>query len=160
MIGQSSSTGAAGTFSEGKDGKILISYSEDLLKDPVGFIATTVHELCHYLLAKVTEEPPCTWKQLEHLTDLTTVVEGFGVFNANAHVNFAGHTGIGTHGWSWRKIGYLNEAELGFATAIFCIRNQIDYQAPAKLLKLNPREVFLDALDYVADLEEERRGKL
>jgi hypothetical protein len=157
-IGSSQSKDAAGTFAGKNEQEVLISYSAGLLKEPVSYVATIAHELCHYLLAKVTTEPPCTWKELEPLTDLASVVEGFGVFAANSHFNFRGWTDVGTQGWSAKKIGYLNEAELGFSLAIFCVRNGIEPKSTAKLLKLNPREVFLDALGYVADLEEERRG--
>jgi hypothetical protein len=157
-LGESHTRDAAGTFSVPEPDQVLISYSANLLKDPVGYVATISHELCHYLLAKVTTEPPATWKDLEPLTDLSSVVEGFGVFAANSHFNFHGWTGVGTQGWSSKTVGYLNEAELGFATALFCVRNRIDPKPTAKLLKLNPREVFLDALDYVADLEAENRG--
>jgi hypothetical protein len=50
-------SGAAGTFSVGEE--VEITYSPSLLDDPPGLVATFAHELCHYLIAAVQDEPPC-----------------------------------------------------------------------------------------------------
>ena len=41
----------------------------------------------------------------------------------------------------------------GFALAIFCVRHGTPPEIPLRFLKPNPRQVFIDSLDYVADLE-------
>jgi len=151
--GEHKSSGAAGTFQATHENQVIITYAVDMLEDPIGYVATMAHELCHYLLAQIAEGPPCTWQHLEPLTDLTSVIEGFGIFATNSHFNFGQWTNHSHQGWSTRTVGYLNEAELGFATAIFCIRNRLDPKIPADLLKLNPREVFVDALDFIIELE-------
>jgi hypothetical protein len=73
VYGESSSTGAAGTFLAADS--VEITYAQDLLKDPPGLVAMFAHELSHYLLATLVTEPPCGWEELEPLTDLTAVVE-------------------------------------------------------------------------------------
>jgi hypothetical protein len=143
--------GAAGTFSVG-DG-VEVTYSPSLLRDPTGLVAVLAHELCHYLMATLKVEPPCGWAEHEPLTDLAGVHEGFGVFLCNSAFQF-GQWSTATHGgWRSGTRGYLNEAELGFALGIFCVRRQIDPELAMSHLKQNPGEVFWDSLDYVEELE-------
>jgi len=154
ILGDSSSKGAAGTFSMSHDREVVISYSASSLKDPQALIATLAHELCHYLVERVAAEPPGTWQELEPLTDLSAVLEGFGLFLCNTAFQFKQWTTFDRQGWSFSRKGYLTEAELGFSLAIFCVRNRLDAGIAARALKPNPREVFVDALDYIADLED------
>jgi hypothetical protein len=114
---------AAGTFFAGEE--IEITYSPSLLRDPPALVAVLAHELCHYLLATVKEEPPCGWAEHEPLTDLAAVHEGFGVFLCNSAFHF-GQWSTATHGgWQTSTRGYLNEAELGFALGVFCLRRGV-----------------------------------
>ena len=153
VLGESSSRGAAGTFSVPEKREVLITYSAPLLKNPIDLVSTLAHELCHYLLATVKDEPPAGWKELEPLTDLSAVLEGFGVFLCNSAFQFNQWTNHDKQGWSVERKGYLTEAELGFSLAIFSVHNRLDAKVAAQALKPNPREVFCDALDYIADLE-------
>jgi hypothetical protein len=153
VVGETSWSDAAGTFRVGEE--IEITYSPGLLRDPTGLVATLAHELCHYLIAQVTEEPPCGWKEHEPLTDLAAVHEGFGVFLCNSAFYFAQWNDHQNAGWQWSSRGYLNEAELGFALGIFCVRGGIDPNQAGRFLKQNPGEVFWDSLDYIADLEKQ-----
>ena len=154
VLGYTSTKGAAGTFSIPEQNEVVISYSATLLKYPVGLVSTLAHELCHYLLSTVQEEPPATWKELEPLTDLSAVLEGFGLFQCNSAFQFDQWSSNDKQGWSAKRKGYLSEAELGFSFAIFCVRNHLDPNPAIRLLKPNPREVFCDALDFISELEE------
>jgi hypothetical protein len=152
VAAETSYSGAAGTFSIA-DGEVVISYSPALAEEPVGLVATLAHELCHYLLATVKEEPPCGWAEHEPLTDLAAVHEGFGVFLCNSAFQF-GQWSTATHGgWRSGTRGYLNEAELGFSLGVFCIRRNIDPGLAMRHLKPNPGEVFWDSLGYIEELE-------
>ena len=157
ILGESSSSGPAGTFSVPSENEVVITYSSSQLKNPIGLVATLAHELCHYLLATVSEEPPAGWESLEPLTDLAAVVEGFGVFLCDSAFQFNQWTSSDQQGWSFQKTGYLSEVELGFALAVFCVRNESDVAGIARSLKPNARAIFCDAIDFVAGLEEERQ---
>ncbi len=148
--------GAAGTFSV--EDMVEITYSPSLLGDPTGLVATLAHELCHYLLATVKESPPCGWEELEPLTDLAAVHEGFGVFLANSAFDFSQWTNTQSQGWEFSKRGYLNEAELGFALGVFVVRRNLPPESAGRHLKRNPAEVFWDSLDFIEELQRNNGG--
>ncbi|CAM5763968.1 hypothetical protein LMIY3S_00989 [Labrys miyagiensis] len=115
---------AAGTYSWGwgRQEAPQISYGAKLLDNPQSFIATMAHELAHHLLAKsAAETPPVDADEDEHLTDITAVYLGFGVFLANSAFNMQTHA----DGWSYSRQGYLPESDLVFALAIFLKVKQI-----------------------------------
>jgi hypothetical protein len=150
-VGDGRSQGAAGTFSAGEE--IEITYAPDLLSDPTGLVATLAHELAHYLLFDIEGDPPAGWDELEPLTDLTAVVEGFGVFLCNNAFNFGQWNDGQWQGWQWNTRGYLNTAELGFALGIFCVRTSTPAAIVLPHLKSNPRQVFADSFDFISELE-------
>ena len=151
-LGSTQTSGAAGTFRVGDE--VEITYSPQSLKDPVGLVATLSHELCHYLLACVKETPPAGWEELEPITDLCAVHEGFGVFLCNSAFTFGQWQDSQYQGWGAGTRGYLNTAELGFSLGIYCIRNQIDPELAMTHLKQNPGEVFWHSLGFIEDLEQ------
>ncbi len=103
-----------------EDGKYHISLEKKNLTDPVFLVATLAHEIAHIKL--LGEE----WlnKNNESLTDLTTIIFGLGIFNANASFRFS----TGFDQWGYRKIGYLTQIEWGYALALysFLMRNEPD----------------------------------
>ena len=109
---------AVGTFGVAGN-RIVISYVPALLKRPDHLIATLAHELAHYLLATARESPPCEKEEREFLTDVTAVYLGFGVFLANARFRFEALQSGAMHGWRIAHSGYLPEADLIFALALF-----------------------------------------
>lgn len=120
---------ALGTFGVAGN-RIQISYVPALLARPEHLIATFAHELAHYLLAAARTPPPCEDDEKECLTDLTAVYLGFGVFLANARFTFETLQSGGMHGWRWSRSGYLPEADLIFALALFLEAKALD-PAPA-----------------------------
>ena len=153
LFGPTQYRDAAGTFHAGD--AITITYSPSLLHDPAGLVATLAHELCHYLLATVKEEPPCGWAEHEPLTDLAAVHEGFGVFLCNSAFHFGQWSDAQYSGWQYSRRGYLNEAELGFALGVFCVRRGIAPELAMPHLKQNPSEVFWDSIGYIEELEQQ-----
>ena len=138
---------AAGMFSVAGN-RIQTSYVPSLLSRPEHLIATFAHELAHYLLATARKPPPCADDEKEFLTDLTAVYLGFGVFLANARFTFETLQSGNMHGWRWSRSGYLPEADLIFALALFLEAKALD-PAPAlaclkphlaKLLRRTVRE--------------------
>jgi hypothetical protein len=156
VFGYTSTSDAAGTFS--KRGTVTITYSPDLLSEPLNLVAILAHELSHYLLAKSTEPPKCSKEDLEPLTDLCAVAEGFGLFSCHAAFQFNQWGGAITQGWSALRLGYMSEAEFAFGIGVFCIRNHVEYEVAARFLRPNPRQVFMDSLDFISDLEQQKMG--
>jgi hypothetical protein len=98
-------------FGKQEDGKYHIGLKQEALNDPIEMIATLSHELSHIkLLGEKRIE-----KNNEHLTDLTTVIFGLGIFNANS----AFQRKAGYDGWSWSKLGYFTQMEWGYSLALF-----------------------------------------
>jgi len=93
-----------------EDGKYHVALEEKNLSQPEKMIATLSHELSHIkLLGEGRIE-----KNNEPLTDLTTVVFGLGVFNANAAFQFRNNR----DSWGYSKLGYLSQMEWGYALAL------------------------------------------
>jgi hypothetical protein len=116
---------ALGTFAAAGN-RLQISYVPALLQRPDQLIATFAHELAHYRLATARTTPPCDDDEVECLTDLTAVYLGFGVFLANSRFMFEG----APDGWRMSHAGYLPEADLVFALALFHEAKALD-PAPA-----------------------------
>jgi hypothetical protein len=104
-------------FGKEEDGKYHIGLEKKKLLRPESMVATLAHELSHIKLLgenKIKENN-------EPLTDLTTIIFGLGIFNANAV--FMTYRGIDYRGWS--KLGYLTQMEWGYGLALFAyIRNE------------------------------------
>jgi hypothetical protein len=85
----------------------------DLLNDSQALIATMAHELAHY---KLLGEYRMEYND-EHLTDLTAIAFGFGIFMGNSHFKFEQWHGNTHHGWQIQKKGYLPEQVIAYAMA-------------------------------------------
>jgi len=132
-----------------EDGKFHIGLEERKLKSSHDMIATLNHELAHVKLLgegriKENNEP---------LTDLTTIVFGLGIFNANA--SFKTIRGYDSHGWS--KLGYLSQMDWGYALALYAhirgeenpdwinylaVNVKHDFKQSAKFIKNNPDKIM------------------
>lgn len=108
----------AGTFGFSGN-EVVITYDPGAVDDPMKLVATLSHELAHFKLSAIAEDPPGGPDAHELVTDLTAVYLGFGVFGANSAFNFNQHQDVMSQGWSWSRQGYLSEREWAFALAIF-----------------------------------------
>jgi hypothetical protein len=107
-----------GTF--GVDGnEVLITYDPASVDNTFTLVATLAHELAHYLLGSVREEPPGGEDLHEFATDLMTIYLGFGIFGANSAFNFRQHGDFMSQGWQSAGQGYLGEREWAFGLAMF-----------------------------------------
>lgn len=98
-----------------------ITYDVDLVKQPQNLIATLAHELCHALHSRTRIPLDIEPELYELFTDLTAVYMGYGVFLANSRFSFESNS----VGWQARGAGYLPEADIVFATAIFMAIKEI-----------------------------------
>jgi hypothetical protein len=136
---------AIGTFAVSGN-RIQISYVPDLLNYPVRLIATLAHQLAHYLLATAREPPPCDDDETEFLTDLAAVYLGFGVFLANSRFAFEPLKDGPLEGWSMSSAGYLPEADLIFALALFIETKALDPEPALACLKPHLAKLLRRAL--------------
>jgi hypothetical protein len=98
-------------YGKNEDGRYHILLEKKKLKSPEGIVATLAHELSHVkLLGEGRIE-----KNNERLTDLTTVIFGLGIFNANASFTYKNNYGS----WGISNSGYLKQSEWGYALALF-----------------------------------------
>ncbi len=98
-------------FGKQEDGKYHIAIEDKKLNSPEKLVATLAHELSHIKLLGENKLD----RNNEELTDLTTIVFGLGIFNANAAFNV--ESGLGY--WEWNKAGYLSQMEWGYALALY-----------------------------------------
>lgn len=124
----------AGTFSI-EDGKAVLSYDPALVADPMQLVATFIHELGHYVLATIDEEPPGGEAMHERATDLVTVYLGFGIFGANSAFNLRGHVDAFNQGWRSARLGYLTEPMWSYALAMFFLLREEDPEGAKPFLK-------------------------
>lgn len=101
-------------------------------------VATLAHEIAHIKLLgeermEINNEP---------LTDLTTIIFGLGIFNAN--IAFRTFKDFNSKGWSSQ--GYLSQKQWGYALALFAyIRGQI---SPEWIKHLTPNIPSLRSRKY------------
>lgn len=140
---------ALGTF--GASGNsVQITYVPALLHHPERLIATFAYELAHYLLATAGEAPPCADDEMECLTDLAAVFMGFGVFLANARFQHETYSDGVMHGWRISHSGYLPEADLIFALALFLRAKELAADDACACLKPHLARLLRRAMREVA----------
>lgn len=127
----------------GKDerGKFIVSLVRSQLSLPENMVATLAHELAHI---KLLGEKRMSYND-ERLTDLVTVLFGFGIFSANTA--FQTYTGIGYRGW--RSMGYLNQMEWGYALALFAYIRREQNPSCMDHLNLTVKGDFMQGQNYI-----------
>jgi hypothetical protein len=130
-------------------------------------VAIIAHELCHVRLLGENRITAAR-KDHERLTDLLTIYLGFGIFTTNAALSFSEDA----RGWSiqprgdmseriingarndgYSRLGYLNEAEFGYALACYCrLRGEIT-PPWTTYLDPGPRTYLNQGLAYLAHSE-------
>ncbi len=141
----------AGTFRIATGQTPTVTYDPALLARPIELVAVLAHELCHYALLIPPEAPPGGEEADEFATDLAVVRFGFGLFGANAAFVFENRLdhGSGTGGWSVRRLGYLSEAEWGFALALFLELSGTEVAPALAHLRAGPAGALKRALKYL-----------
>jgi hypothetical protein len=147
-----------GTFSASTDNIPEISYAANLVNEPISLIATFAHELGHLLVHGAPKAIICEADEEECLTDLAAIYLGFGVFLANTAFESEQwrDDASGTQGWRTNRRGYLPEADIVFALALFVTVKGIDPSDVRSTLKGRLVKSFdearLDLNDRAADI--------
>ncbi len=128
------------------DGKFHIGLERSKLTQPHIMVASLAHEVAHIKLIgenkiKVNDEK---------LTDLTTVILGIGVFNANG----AFQKMIGPNTIGWRKIGYLTQMEWGYALSLLAYVREEKTPSWVDYLTLNIKEYFKQGVRFIENNKE------
>lgn len=128
-------------FGKNEEGKYDIFIEKKNLSDPENMVATLAHEFAHI---KILGE-----KRLEdndeELTDLTPVLFGLGIFNANSA--FKELKSFDSYGHS--SIGYLKQKEWGYALALYAYYREEENPQWIKHLVPNIRSDFNKSRDFI-----------
>ena len=129
-----------------EDGRSVIAVDRAIVDSPRRLVATIAHELCHERLigeGRIAADRT----DGEELTDLAAVSFGLGIFTANAASEFTGDAG---GRWQARRLGYLDQATIGYALARFSfLRGEVD-PSWARYLDTNPAGFMRRSARYLA----------
>lgn len=133
----------AGDWSQ-RDGRSVIAIESAIVESPRALVATVAHELGHEILLGNN------WIEVdradgEQLTDLATVFLGLGIFTANAAHEFEA-TG---DGWRASRLGYLDEATMGYALARYSSLRGESSPAWMRYLDTNPATFMRQATRFL-----------
>jgi len=144
-------------FSKDSDGNVheKITYDRDLESRPASLIATIAHELSHALHNRSRRRLDIEPELYELLTDLTAVYLGYGVFLANERFEFSQFHDADIQGWQAQGAGYLPEADLIFATALFMKIKGIDTGTAKSHLKPRLSKMLDKATKQLSGYEQE-----
>jgi hypothetical protein len=139
---------AAGRYhGKNKKGKYKISINEISLKNAERLITTITHELAHVKLMNLKEFANAD----EHLTDLSTVFFGFGIFTANSSFNFFQNN----NRWGYSRVGYLNQDEWAYSLALLAFSREEDKPEWSLYLNKTIKKEFNRCLKYLLENEDE-----
>lgn len=129
-------------FEKNTNGKYDIFIEKKNLMFPENMVATLAHEFSHI---KILGEKRLNIND-EQLTDLTPVVFGLGIFNANSSFKeFKTFDGFGHN-----SIGYLKQQEWGYALALYAYFRQEENPDWIKFLTPNIKSDFKKSMDYIS----------
>lgn len=128
-------------FDKNEQGKYEMFIEKRNLSDPENLVATVAHEFAHI---KLLGEKRLDFND-EELTDLTPVVFGLGIFNANS--SFKEHKTY--DGYGHNSIGYLKQKEWGYALALYAYFREEENPDWIKYLTPNIKSDFKKSIDYI-----------
>lgn len=128
-------------FDKNEHGKYDILIEKKNLSDPENLVATIAHEFSHI---KLLGEKRLDFND-EQLTDLTPVMFGLGIFNANSA--FKEHKSFDCYGHN--SVGYLKQREWGYALALYAYFRKEENPDWIKYLTRNIKSDFKRSMDFI-----------
>lgn len=128
-------------FDKNEGGKYDVFIEKGNLRDGENLVATLAHEFSHI---KILGENRLDFND-EYLTDLTPVVFGLGIFNANS--SFKEHKSF--EGYGYNSLGYLKQREWGYALALYSFFREDENPDWIKFLRPNLRYDFRKSMDFI-----------
>lgn len=132
-------------------GKVLLSLDKSLGQSPLLLVATVARELAHERLAGVERVPPESAGS-GPLVDLLTVYLGFGIFTANAALEFSHVTDAEypqSSQWSAGRLGHLTEPMYGYALARYAVMRGECRPRWMRFVDSNPRSCLKQGLRHL-----------
>jgi tetratricopeptide (TPR) repeat protein len=144
----------AGLYQD-RDGRAVVQVEQSQFAEPLKLVAVFAHELAHVHLhgdrrLKKDEDDG------ELVTDLLAMFLGFGVFMANAASGSSAFLGL-VEGRENSRLGYLNDDEHAYALAILAWLHYEGKPPWASLLRPNVREPMLEAVRWLAEIDQNTR---
>ena len=138
---------ASGTYQK-IENTTIISIELSQLKNPISLIATTSHELAHQILLgenNIEEND-------EYLTDLLSIIYGFGIFIGNSRFSFSSFSINGYFGWESSTQGYLPEQIIAYTMAFLSSKRSenTDYEI---FLNKSMKQFFAQSLKWLKENE-------
>lgn len=128
-------------FGKNEQDKYDIFVERKNLTDPENLVATLAHEFSHI---KLLGEKRLDFND-ENLTDLTPVVFGLGIFNANsAYKEWKSFDSYGHN-----NVGYLKQREWGYALALYAYFRQEENSEWTKFLTPNIKSDFNKSMNFI-----------
>lgn len=136
----------AGLYQDG-DGRVIVQVDESQFSNPHKLVAVFARELAHLHLHG-DNRLQSDADDGELVTDLLAVFLGFGVFMANAA------TGSGAFLGLIEGLGHLSDCECAYALSILAWLHCRGKPPWASLVRPNVREPMLDAVRWLAEIDE------
>ncbi len=134
--------------------KLPLLYEPQQVGNPEAMIANYAHALAHHLGCQAQERPPCNEEQWPHIMEVVSVYMGFGLMMANtAHPYRGGGCGR-CRSPAMDRNGFLDETEVTYALAIFCVLKNIPISEVNAHLKGSLRSFFKKAMKDVVNQKE------
>ena len=128
-------------FDKNEHGKYDIFIEEANLHNPENLVAVLAHEFSHIKILgerRLEQNDEC-------LTDLATVIFGFGIFNANSSFREVKTINM----WGHNTLGYLKQQEWGYALALYCHFRAEENPQWIKHLSSNIKSDFKKSQEYI-----------
>ena len=134
--------------------KLPLLYEPQQVGNPQAMIANYAHAIAHHLGFQAQERPPCDEEQWPHIMEVVSAYMGFGLMMANtAHPYRGGGCGR-CRSPAMDRDGFLDETEVTYALAIFCVLKQIPISEVNAHLKGSLRSFFKKAMKDVVNQKE------
>ena len=133
-----------------KDGEMIHLWLEDNVCDPMAIVAVMAHELAHARLLGDGRVSPDD-RDMEPLTDLSTVFFGLGIFGANACLHYQSTT-VGN--WNYTQsgtMGYLHQRLWGYALGVFAVMRGECRPEWMQYLRLDIRCMVKETIRYISN---------
>ncbi len=128
-------------FDKNEQGKYQIMIEKKALNDPENLVATLAHEFSHI---RILGEKRLAYND-ENLTDLTPIIFGLGIFNANAaYKEYKSFDSYGNN-----SLGYLKQKEWGYALALYSYYREEENPDWLKYLTPNIKSDFKKSTEFI-----------